>query len=183
MLQRGDDERGDGLRAGVVGVNDLPSPTGVQLASPRPFDLLEGKVLGPLAFDGVEDLALAAARVEDGGEGVFLAGEPAFAGIVYTGDITSGGGDVGRGGQLDKGFTVDEAFDVDVGEGNEVGFGFGERGGGGGFGGRGESEKRVANLANVDRAAKGGFLAVIALELLKSSDSHSEGLDVDKERF
>lgn len=102
----------------------------MQLDPSRPFDLLEGKVLGPLAFDGVEDLALAAARVEDGGEGIFLAGEPAFAGIVYAGDIASRGGDVGGGGQLDKGFTVDETFDVDVGESNEVGFGFGERRGG-----------------------------------------------------
>ncbi|KAL9609048.1 MAG: hypothetical protein Q9167_006146, partial [Letrouitia subvulpina] len=141
------------------------------------------KLVGPLAFDGVEDLALATARVEDGGEGVFLAGEPAFAGIVYPGDIASRGGDVGGGGQLDKGFTVDEAFDVDVGEGNEVGFGFGEwGGGGGGFGGRREGEKRVANLTNVDCAAKGGLLAVIALELFKLSDGFLEGLEVDRER-
>lgn len=34
----------------------------------------------------------------------------------------------------------------------------------------------MANLANVDCTAKGGFLAIVALELLKLSEKHFEGL-------
>ena len=53
--------------------------------------------VGPLALDGVEDVFFFALGVEDGGEGVFLAGDPAFARVIYFCDEAGGGGDVGAG--------------------------------------------------------------------------------------
>ena len=57
----------------------------------------DGEGVGPLSLDGVEDIFFLALGVEDGGEGVFFARHPAFARVVYFGDVAGGGGDVGAG--------------------------------------------------------------------------------------
>lgn len=108
-----------------------------------------------MAFDGVEDVPFLAGGVEGGGEGVLLAGHPAFARVVYFGDVAGRGGDVGAIVELDEGLAVDEAFDVEGGEGDEVGFVV-----------RGEGVDGVADLFDVNRAGDRGFLGVVALELV-----------------
>lgn len=151
LLEGGHDERGDGSGAGVVGVDYA-----AVFAAP----LADGEGFGPLAFDGVEDVFLFVGGVQRCGEGVLLARDPAFAGVVDFGSVAGGGGDVSAAVELDEGFAVDETFDVDVGEGDEVGFGMG-----GGVVWRGEGEEGVADLFDMDCAAEGGLLAVVAFEL------------------
>ena len=68
MLLKGrDDERGYFGGFGVVAVYRFGFLEG---AAATGFD---GEAVGPLAFDGVEDIFLLACGVEGGGEGVFLA--------------------------------------------------------------------------------------------------------------
>ena len=83
--------------------------------------------VGPLAVDGVEGgfFGTLAVLPEGGGEGVFLAGEPAAAGVIDFADEAGRAGDVGEFFEFDEGGAVDEVFDVEGGEGDEVGFGFG----------------------------------------------------------
>ena len=114
----------------------------------------DGEIIGPLAFDGVKNVFFFPGGVERCGEGVLLARDPAFAGVVYFRDKAGGGGNVGAVVELDEGFAIYETFDVEGGEGDEVGFVIGSYG-----------EEGVADLFDVDCAREGGFLSIVTLEL------------------
>ena len=148
LLDRGDNERGD---FGVFGIVCIHWHCFLQVATTTGFD---GEVIGPLAFDGVKDVSFFPGRIEGCGEGIFLARDPAFAGVVYFRDKSGGGGDVGAIVELDERFAVNKAFDVEGGEGDEVGFVIGSYG-----------KEGVADLFDVDCAREGGFLSIITLEL------------------
>ena len=111
----GDSERSDLCILGIVRFYWLCF---LQVTATTGFD---GKTVGPLAVNGIEDVLFFPGRVERCGEGVLLTRDPAFARVVYFRDKARGGGDVGAIVELNEGLAVDEAFDVKGGQGDEIG--------------------------------------------------------------
>jgi hypothetical protein len=74
----------------------------------------EGEGVVPLPLDGVEGALVVALAFlpHGGGEGVFLAREPALARVVDLGDVAGGGGDVGVFIELDVGRAGYQGLDV-----------------------------------------------------------------------
>ena len=133
-----------GLHFGVVGFDYIL------------LGVLDREGVGPGAFRGVEDVAFAllfAVREDGGGEGVFRPPHPSAPAVVDSHRVARGGDDVAAFVQFDEGGAGDQAFDVEGWERDEVVFVVVV-----------DVQDGVADLADVDCCAEGGFLRVVALQ-------------------
>lgn len=122
------------------------------------------KVLGPLSGDVVDDILLLAGRVEGGGEGILLARDPALAGVVDLGGISSGRGDVCCALELDEGGAEEKAFNVQRRKGDEILVRWLARVR------AWNGQDGVADLLNVDGLGEAGLLRVVAFEVNAGRD-------------
>lgn len=99
--------------------------------------------------------------VEHGVESVFLAAEPALAGVIDFGDVPRATGDHGRSFQFHEWCTVDEGLDMQVWECDKVALLLSRvvlvRGWGG------DCQQGMADLLDLDGVGKGCLLRIVSL--------------------